>query len=207
MSVTTATESDFGMLARMHIDPSTERARNLDKDAQYRFFFDKVKLFHEFDAESILLHHSIDGDIDGFLFYSRDEPEFNSFTGPSHASFYARALKTALGFYGFDFKKYIAAAKSTTGHAETDVEVSREHYAKIWVLIVAHEARRQGIAHTLIEDCITRLEERRVPFVHVTVRTDNDAAIGSYEKSGFTVIGTCEESSGTSYIMERQLQF
>lgn len=199
------TKKDLEIIASMHISSRIEDSGLKKPGSHYRFFYDKVKLFYEFDPESIILKKNDQGEINGILIYTYDETAFNSFSGPRHGRFYSRAMKTLLGVYGCRFGKFLAAAKSMLGkNTEPDVP-QVDQFGKIWVLLVMEECRRQGVAAKLLEDCITAIKRKNVFNLRVTVKTDNEPAIKAYEKSGFKIIGTCMESSGASYVMELAL--
>jgi len=197
---------DFEIIAAMHVNPSTT-ALNPSRNGRYRFFLDKIRLFHAFDPDSILVTRDEEGQITGVLIYTYDEPTFNRFSGPRKGRFYLRLLKTAIGYYGCDFKKFFLAAKSMLGMGvEVREDLASPSFGKIWVLLVMEEHRRKGIAGQLIDDCIQMMRKQNRTRVRVTVKTDNEPAIKAYEKCGFATIGTCEESSGYSYVMEMNLE-
>jgi len=97
-------EKDIEAVALMHIDPSGSTALEMARrSAAFRFFRDKIRLFLEFDQESVLLERDggaaeNDGGIAGVLIYTRDERAFNRFAGPPSVRFISRALKTILGY-------------------------------------------------------------------------------------------------------------
>lgn len=192
---------DIDIIASMHIKASVNAANLKKPAAKFRFFKDKISLFHDFDPGSIIIQKSESNEICGILIFTYDESKFNKFAGPGNMRFYIRALKALTGFYGFDFKKYLNAAKSALGAAKRSGFDMKEKYGKIWVLLVMEEYRKRGIAVELIKKCIEIMRKKGVKNLIVTVKTDNDPAIGTYEKCGFTKTGTCEESSGHSYIM------
>ena len=199
------TNKDLEIIASMHISSRIKDAGLKTPGNHYRFFYDKVKLFNEFDSESIILKKNDRGEIAGILIYTYDEAAFNDFSNPSHARFYYRLLKTLIGYYGYRFGKFFAAARSMLGKNTTSAVPQVEQFGKIWVLLVMEECRRQGIAVKLLEDCIAAMQQKGIPFLRVTVRTDNEPAIKAYQKSGFEIIGNCRESSGESYVMQLPL--
>ena len=209
-------EKDIEAVALMHIDPSGSTALEMARrSAAFRFFRDKIRLFLEFDQESVLLERDggaaeNDGGIAGVLIYTRDERAFNRFAGPPSVRFISRALKTILGYYGFDFAKYARAAASALGFAGgggiAESAFPADRYGKIWVLIVAEKARGRGVAGRLLERCAAEAAGRGVEALIVTVRTDNAPAIRVYERAGFEKIGECSESSGRSLVMLKRLQ-
>lgn len=199
------TNKDLEIIASMHISPRIEASGLKKPRSHYRFFYDKVKLFYEFDKKSIIIKKNKKGEITGVLIYTYDEKAFNNFSGPMHGGFYVRVLKTLLGFYGFRFEKFLTAAKSILGK-NTDSNVPKvEKFGKIWVLIVVEECRRQGIAAKLLQECMNAVKEQNTEYLRVTVKTDNEPAIKAYKKSGFEIIGDCQESSGPSYVMQLEL--
>ncbi|OGV41793.1 MAG: hypothetical protein A2X48_14365 [Lentisphaerae bacterium GWF2_49_21] len=189
----------------MHIKASTAAADLREPGRQFRFFRDKVLLFHEFDPESIVLKRNSSGEICGILIFTYCERAFNEFAGPGHIRFYTRAIKALLGFYGFNFKKFFTAARSMTGSIEKSLSAPAGDFGKIWVLLVMEECRNQGIATELIKGGIELMRQKKGRTLIVTVKTDNVPAIRTYEKCGFKNIGTCEESSGHSYILQLDL--
>ena len=198
-------EKDLEIIASMHISSRIADALLHKPKSHYRFFFDKVKLFYDFDKESIILKKDDNDQIIGILIYTFNEVDFNQFSGPHHFHFYLRVLKTILGFYGCRFGKFFAAFRSMLGkNLESDVP-SAEHYGKIWVLLVMEERRREGIAIDLINSCIANMKKRGEKLLRLTVEVDNKPAIKAYEKSNFKIIGKCKESSGLSYVMQFEL--
>lgn len=202
-------EEDLIHIAEMHFEPHLEsvgKAGNFSR-CKYRFFYDKVKLFYSFDPESIILERNEEGKISGVLIYTQSESAFNRFTGPGNPRFYVRLLKTLFFYYGFDFKKYFLAGLSMLGFSSNPSgEKDKSDYGKIWVLLVAIECRRQGIANRLLEKCIIAMHEAGKNRLRVTVTVDNQPAINAYQKRGFEIIGKCHESSGDSHVMELLLQ-
>ncbi|MBN1865099.1 MAG: GNAT family N-acetyltransferase [Victivallales bacterium] len=201
------TEEDIKAIASLHISPRISDAGIKRPASLYRFYLDKIKLFHRFDRESIIVSRSDSGAIAGVLVYTYDEQKFNRFSGPSSPRFYLRALKAAIGLYGINFSKLFLAAKSMLGKNTTDVpaQPDTQPFGKIWVLIIAEEVRRKGIAMTLLQKCSEAMKNRGGKILRVTVKTDNSPAIKAYEKSRFKIVGTCTESSGDSYVMQTTL--
>ncbi|MEA2011578.1 MAG: GNAT family N-acetyltransferase [Verrucomicrobiota bacterium] len=200
-----ASKKDLCHIASMHIEASINKRKRTPR-SKYHFYLEKVKLFYTFDANSIILTKN-NGNITGVLIYTYDEQVFNKYAGPSHIGFYIRILKTLSGYYGFDFLKYFKTLRSSLGKADRIQKNSpdTEAYGKIWVLIVADEYRRQGIASKLLKTCIKNIKLTEIKYLRVTVKDDNRPAIDAYEKQNFEKIGTCEESSGHSYIMQLKL--
>ena len=199
-------EKDLETIASMHISACIKDSGLKKPGSQYRFFLDKVKLFHDFDYDSIILKKNEKNEIAGILIYTYNEKDFNKFTGPGSMRFYTRALKTLFGFYGCRFIKFFSAARSMLGR-NTDPDVSTaDRFGKIWVLLVMEESRRQGIAVELLKKCIDEMKKRGETLLRVTVKTDNDPAIKAYEKSNFKIIGKCIESSGPSYVMQLEIK-
>lgn len=192
-------------VAVMHLPAASAVQPPLGAVGQLRFFRDKVRLFQEFDPHSAIVEKDEFNRICGVLVYTHDEPSFHGFAGPSHGRFYMRVLKTLCGYYGFDFPKYLAAARSMLGKGDLPDVPTADHYGKIWVLLVAEECRRQGVAERLIAECIRAMRERAATQLRVTVHVDNQPAIRAYEKCGFRKIGSCVESSGPSAVMQMEL--
>ncbi len=202
--ISTVSNEELKIISSMHISASLKK-RTKYPLSKYHFFLDKVKLFYTFDSKSILVTKNKSKEITGLLIYSFDEKKFNKFVGPSHINFYIRIIKTITGYYGFDFVKYLKVLRSSLGggtHIEDNKSHPNEQYAKIWVLLVADECRKQGIATTLLQKCISATKKRGIKNLRVTVKDDNIPALKAYEKLNFKKIGTCEESSGHSFIME-----
>ena len=194
----------------MHIQPVLHSDADLRSTAAYRFFRDKIKLFLEFDRNSVILTRNSDNLISGVLVYTYDEKAFNRFCAPSHFRFWIRAFKTLVGYYGCSFAKLAKAALSMLGRGGRKLDLNAVvsddgDFGKIWVLIVVEEERGRGIAGELLTQCVDAMKSREAKTLTVTVKTDNAPAIRVYEKKGFKNIGTCEESSGHSYIMEFQI--
>jgi len=199
-------EADLEAIASMHISPRKSASGIKRPAAKFRFFLDKLRHFYEFDPGSIILQRDDDGTISGVLIYTYSERAFNEFSGPRHMRFYVKAIKTIFGLYGFQFRKFFLAAKSMLGlGGKIAISSGSVDFAKIWVLIVAEEERRKGIASKLLRECLAQLKTRGVEIVRVTVKKDNIPAIKGYEKQGFKTVGGCTESSGASYIMERSV--
>lgn len=198
-------EKDLEIVASMHISSRIVDASLQRPKSHYRFFLDKVRLFYDFDPESIILKKDDNDQIIGILIYTFNEVDFNQFSGPHHFRFHLRALKTILGFYGCRFGKFFAALRSMLGkNLESDVP-SSDRYGKIWVMLVMEERRREGIAIDLINSCIENMKKRGEKLLRLTVEVDNKPAIKAYEKSNFKIIGKCKESSGLSYVMQLEL--
>lgn len=198
-------KKDLKTIASMHISSRIADASLQRPKSHYRFFFDKVKLFYNFDPESIIFKKDDDDQIIGILIYTFNEVDFNQFSGPLHCRFYLRALKTILGFYGCRFGKFFAALRSMLGkNLESNLPFN-DRYGKIWVLLVMEERRREGIAMELINSCADRMKKRGATFLRLTVEVDNKPAIKAYEKSNFKIIGKCQESSGLSYVMQYEI--
>lgn len=198
-------EKDLDIIAAMHISPTIHSTNLRTPHSQFRFFRDKVQLFYDFDPNSIILTKNDQNQITGILIYTYDEKKFNQFAGPRHLTFYVRILKTLLGFYGLQFRKFYNAAKSMLGKNvdnNSNTPILTKKFGKIWVLLVMEEFRRKGIADKLLQQCIDAMKKHGEKFLQVTVKTDNIPAIKVYEKKGFKTVGTCMESSGESYIME-----
>lgn len=204
-------ESDLEVIASMHICPRKSAVGLKSPASKFRFFLDKVRHFYEFDPDSIIVCRDAEGRISGVLIYTYSEKAFNQFSGPIHIRFYVKLLKTLLGLYGFEFRKFFIAAKSMLGFGERKIHSlsagknNDANFAKIWVLIVAEEERKKGIASKLLQTCLEEAKKRKIRKVRVTVKTDNQPAIRAYEKNGFHTIGECVESSGKSFIMEKEL--
>ena len=203
-------EKDIESIALLHLgDKETTEPGKLKRSAKFRFFRDKIRLFLAFDPGSTLVERDDNDKIVGVLIYTRDERAFNRFTAPPSLHFLSRALKTLVGYYGFDFAKYAKAAASALGlggggdAAEVAVDGI---FGKIWVLIVSKEARGRGIAGRLLERCVAEAAERGTDALIVTVKTDNTPAIRVYERLGFETIGECEESSGKSFVMLKRVR-
>lgn len=197
-----ADASALRLAAAMHVVPSSTSGEGGATGPRFRFSFDKLLLFQAFDPESILLAWDDADNLLGVLVYTRDERKFNRFSRSFRGGICQRAVKSAVGFYGFQFTKFIKAFRSMTGIAAASDEAKPSGpFGKIWVLIVAEEARGMGLATRLVKECVTRFKERESGELRVTVKTDNAPAIKVYEKCGFKRIGTCEESSGHSYVM------
>lgn len=199
-------EKDIEDIALMHIQPVLHPDQGLVSTASYRFFRDKIKLFLEFDPNSVILTRNNDNLISGVLVYTYDEQAFNRFCAPSHWRFWSRAFKTLIGYYGCSFAKFAKAAFSMLGRSGRKLDLNADvldddDYGKIWVLIVAEEERGKGIAGELLTQCVYAMKSREAKSLTVTVKTDNAPAISVYEKKGFKNIGTCEESSGHSFVM------
>ena len=191
----------------MHIQAVLQPDAELGSTASYRFFRDKIKLFLEFDRNSVILTRNKDDLISGVLVYTYDEKAFNRFCAPSHFRFWRRAFKTLFGYYGCSFAKFAKAAFSMLGRGGRKLDLNADvsdddDYGKIWVLIVVEEERGKGIAGELLTQCVEAMRSRDAKNLTVTVTTENTPAISVYEKKGFKNIGTCEESSGHCYIME-----
>ncbi|MCK4300814.1 MAG: GNAT family N-acetyltransferase, partial [Planctomycetes bacterium] len=77
--------------------------------------------------------------------------------------------------------------------------------AKVWVLLVHPEHRRQGVATALLRAAERYLRGRGAREVTVTVTEDNRPAQTLYEKAGFREAGRCLESSGPSLVLVKQL--
>ena len=199
------TEKDLDIIASMHISPCIADAKLRKPQTQFRFFRDKVKLFYEFDKDSIILERNDDEKITGILIYTYNESEFNRFSGPKHLGFYIRTLKVLLGFYGCKLLKFFSAALSMLGKNNDPNVPTAERYGKIWVLIVMKEYRRQGIADKLLNQCIDTMKNRGEKLLRVTVAKNNAPALSAYKKLGFEIIGNCKESSGDSYVMQLEL--
>ncbi len=201
------TKEDIEAIASLHISPKISDAGIRKPASLYRFYLDKIKLFHRFDPESIIVSRTDTGSVAGVLIYTCDEHKFNRFSGPSGWHFYSRALKASLGLYGVNFKKLILAARSMIGKNSQDTTTQPENqpFAKIWVLIIAEESRRKGIASKLMQQCTQAIRKKGVKTLRVTVNTDNSTAIDAYKKTGFKTIGECTESCGKSYVMEIKL--
>ena len=198
-------EKDLEIVTSMHISSRIADASLQRPKSHYRFFFDKVRLFYDFDQESIILKKDDNDQIIGILIYTFNEVDFNHFSGPHHFRFFIRALKTILGFYGCRFGKFFAALRSMLGkNLESDVPFT-DRYGKIWVMLVMEERRREGIAIDLIDSCIENMKKRGEKLLRLTVEVDNKPAIKAYEKSNFKIIGKCKESSGLSYVMQLEL--
>ncbi len=201
------TRYDIEKLAAMHIDPSTEGMQRHRTGGKFRFFREKLRLFHDFDKSSIIVSRADDDNISACLIYTRDEREFNRFSGPRHFRFYINAIKTCFGFYGCDMKKILKSARSMLGVNREEVKTEEEGTtAKIWALIVTHEYRRRGIGSRLLEECFRATAEKGADKLRITVHTENNPAVALYEKAGFTIIGKCMESTGESYVMEIDLK-
>lgn len=193
-------EKDIDAIAFLHKNPEE---RELEKHL-YRFYRDKVKLFLEFDPQSVLIA-SVDGKLAGFLIYTDDVASFTHFAGLAHLRFYVVLLKTILGYYGYDFKKYFLVFRSIFGKNKNIVmhaQVEAVNYGKIWALVVAPEFRRMGLAIKLINTCLSNFKAKGGSVMRITVRKNNVSAIKAYEKSGFRIIGECEESTGICHVME-----
>ncbi len=199
------TQEKLNRIASMHISSRIEDSELKKPCTHFRFFRDKIQLFYDFDQSSIILKKNDRGEIIGILIYTYNENEFNKFSGPGNLRFYIMAIKTLLGFYGLRFLKFFAAARSMLGkNNELDVP-NIERYGKIWVLLVMEECRRQGIAASLLQECINAMKKRGEKLLRVTVSKNNQPAINAYKKSNFQIIGTCKESSGVSYVMQLKL--
>jgi GNAT superfamily N-acetyltransferase len=196
---------DLETVAAMHLHASLAASGNRHPIGKFRFFRDKIRLFQEFDPRSAIVEKDDAGRICGVLIYTHDEPSFHRFAGPTHGPFWVRALKTLCGCYGFDFPKYLAAARSMLGKGDRADVPAASRYGKIWVLLVAEECRRQGVAEHLVAECIRTMRERGATLLRVTVHVDNHPAIHVYEKCGFRNVGTCVESSGPSAVMQRDI--
>jgi ribosomal protein S18 acetylase RimI-like enzyme len=196
---------DLEVIAAMHLHASIAASGNRHPGGKFRFSRDKIRLFQEFDPHSTLMEKDEPGRIRGVLVYTHDEASFHRFAGPPHGRFWMRALKTLCGYYGFDFPKYLAAARSMLGKGDQPDVPAADHYGKIWVLLVAEECRRQGVAERLVTECIRAMRERGATRLRVTVHVDNHAAIHVYEKCGFRTVGTCVESSGPSLVMQMEI--
>jgi len=199
------THEDLDAIAAMHISPSIKSVSLRRPITEFYFFRDKVQLFYDFNKDSIILERNESDDIIGILIYTYNEQQFNKFAGPEHFRFYVRALKTLFGFYGLKFRKFFVAAKSMIGKNSDETIEYTKNFGKIWVLLVMEEYRRKGVAGKLLQRCIATMKERGEQTLQVTVKKDNIPAIKAYEKKGFQTAGTCMESSGESYIMERIL--
>ena len=199
------TSQEIDDVAALHLLPRLDSRKVRQPASKFRFYRDKVRLFLDFDPESVILKKNDEGLIEGVLIFTRDEAEFNRFMGPLKLCFYNHLLTTVFGYYGFDFRKFFLAARSATGFAgksliEKDAPSAKT--AKIWALIVAEESRKKGIAGELIRKCIDRVSQAGGRCIELTVQKDNIPAIRAYEKSGFKVIGDCLESTGPSHIMQ-----
>ncbi len=199
------TNEEINVIAAMHISPSVEDAHLRKPAADFRFFRDKTRLFNDFDPESILLEKNDAGEIVGILIYTHDEIAFRAFSGPKHWRFYSRTLKTLLLAYGFKPLKFLRVALSITGHNERSDVPPTDSFGKIWVLLVMKEHRRRGIAAKLLERCRAEAKHKGTKNLRVTVLKENTPAIKAYEKNGFKTIGSCMESSGDSYVMEKEI--
>ena len=189
----------------MHINPSVKAAELRTPRCQFRFYRDKVRLFHRFDPGAVILETGSKGEIAGILIYTWDEQKFNSFAGPRHWRFYRRILKTLFGLYGWHFGKFIHAFRSMLGkNTKKELEPAQQ-YGKIWVLMVMAEHRRCGIADKLLQRAIWEMRQRHRRILRVTVSMDNEPAIAAYRKNGFEIVGNCRESCGDSYIMQIKL--
>ncbi len=82
---------------------------------------------------------------------------------------------------------------------------TRMRGAKVWVLLVHPEHRRQGVATALLRAAERYLRGRGAREVTVTVTEDNRPAQTLYEKAGFREAGRCLESSGPSLVLVKQL--
>jgi ribosomal protein S18 acetylase RimI-like enzyme len=194
-------ERDVDAIAFLHKSPEDREL----KKSLFRFYKDKVGLFLEFDPQSVLIRNGKKNDIAGFLIYTYDTDRFNAFAGPSGTRFYKNILKTAAGYYGYDFRKYIAVCKVMLGINRTKFTspVSEIHpYGKIWALVVSSEYRRMGFASELIAACLKTFREKEGAVMRITVKKDNEPAIKTYQNYGFEIIGECLESTGESFVME-----
>ena len=192
----------INILAAMHISPSVKSVSLRTPATKFHFFKDKVKLFYDFDNDSIIIEKNKNNEIMGFLIYTYNEQAFNKFAGYSNFRFYIRLFKTLFGYYGVDFKKFFLAAQSMIGKNYISNHTNNKSFGKIWVLLVMEEFRREGVADSLLKKCIQAMENRKEKILQVTVRKDNNPAIKAYQKNGFVIVGSCKESSGDSYIME-----
>lgn len=203
--------ADVHAIAGLHMNGSLSRATKKPA-GRYHFYLDKVRLFLRFDPESILVKRNAQQVITGVLVYTRDEALFNRFAGPRCWPFYARALKALSGRYGFQPVKWMKALRASTGRghgppppAQCNSNVPQK-LAKIWVLLVAEEYRRRGIASGLLSTCESRVRAAGVKHLRVTVKMDNASAIAAYERHGFEKVGVCHESTGRSHVMQMAIQ-
>ncbi len=197
-------KQELAHIAALHVTPSVHCDIKKCPISDFRFFHDKVRLFHDFDPASILVHRTESGIIDGVLIYTHDETGFSRSAGGFSARLVKRAAKVLSGYYGFRFTKYRKSLRAMRGdyeHLYPGAE-KRDTFGKIWVLIVAEESRRRGIAAELITGCIDAMQKRGRHCLRVTAEKENVPAVRAYEKCGFKKIGTCEESTGASYVLE-----
>ncbi len=192
---------DVGAIISLHFAPGEKPSK-----PKSRFYRDKIRLFLEYDPESVLLIRS-EGIVAGFLIYTQDLYSFKSFAGPRHLRFYLNALKVIGGFYGYELKKYYRILKQVISgdenkSTEVDKILSGERTGKIWALIVSPDHRRKGVARELIRHCLDIFRNKGGKLMLISVKKDNVAAIRTYENCGFKITGECLESTGKSYLME-----
>ena len=217
MGPRTARADELRRIACMHIDPSAAAGLKGEPGPRglLRFYRDKVRHYHAFEPEGILVE--MEGDrICGFLIATSSVRGFKRFC--LRSGFAVRfGLKAAVGLYGLDpamVKKLLLLPFTILGRqrprgsgmAADPAPAAKTRAlpdAKIWAVVTAREYRRRGVASRLLDACDAWLASRGIHAVGITVEMDNEPAIHAYRKAGFEVVGEVLESTGKSFFMSK----
>lgn len=205
-----AQQSDLPIIAAMHIEPdSTKVADIIQKhNGQYKFFLDKVRMFFGIEPSGVLLAKK-DGRIAAVIIVSKNDSEVKklSFKKGYFLAFVLNSLLLRYGLTKSMIKKLflVPYANFIAQKVKPSIKTAKPIDAKIWVLIVMKETRRQGIGLELIQSACDYSRAQGAHTIGVTVVQNNTGALTVYQKAGFNIIGQVFESNGLSYYMAKSL--
>ena len=77
---------------------------------------------------------------------------------------------------------------------ERDLRLKVRHIGHVIGMMVREEARRQGVARTLLEACIGEARDAGLETLVLTVTESNDKAVALYASAGFVPCGRLERA-------------
>ncbi|MFA5793773.1 MAG: GNAT family N-acetyltransferase [Candidatus Brocadiia bacterium] len=200
-----ADANELNIIAAMHIDPDITKITEIinSNTGLYRFYRDKIKLFFDSEPQGVLVAKEKDLVL-GFIIVSSSGK--NPIGGINLLRIF---LKGLLIYYGLSKKvfgkmlssvyaKFIQKIKPP---AKTPVLID----IKIWAFIVMKSTRNQDIGFNLVKTSFEYAQNKGAKTMGVTVAQNNSNALALYKKAGFSITGTCAESTGPSYYLTKEL--